>query len=152
MSKTAVGLFRDSDLAEAVARDLVDRGFPKSEVRTMSEPVDMPVAGPMSTPRLDFEVGLERELTAVGATVREANAYARGMRRGGSLVFATGSEREVENAAELMNSSGALEVEELVGEEPRPIDVAQDIPSAPDSPQQSGRIRESGSGARVFVW
>jgi hypothetical protein len=152
MSKTAVGLFQNSALAEVVARDLVTSGFPKNEVRTLREPVDMGGAGLMSSPHTDFEVGLERELTAIGATVREANAYARGTRRGGAIVFATGSATEVADATELMNNSGALEVEELIGEEPWPIVIEQDIPSVPDGPQQAGRIRESGSGARVFVW
>jgi hypothetical protein len=152
MSKTAVGLFQSSELADVVARDLVANGFPKNEVRTLREPIDLPGAGLMSTPHTDFEVGLERELTAIGATVPEANAYARGTRRGGVLVFATGSEREVLNAADIMNSAGALEVEELTGQEPRQIVIGQDVPSVPDSPQQAGRIRETGSGARVFVW
>ena len=150
MSKTAVGLFQNSELAEVVARDLVANGFPQGEVRTLREPIDMPAAGLMSTPHVDFEVGLERELVAIGATVREANAYARGTRRGGALVFATGSEREVENAAEIMNYAGALEVEALSGKEPSTITIERDIPAVGDSPQQTGRIREA--GARVFVW
>jgi hypothetical protein len=152
MSKTAVGLFQNSELAEVVARDLVASGFPQDEVRTLREPLDMPGAGLMSTPHVDFEVGLERELVAIGATVPEANAYARGTRRGGALVFATGSEREVENAAAIMNCAGALEVEELTGKEPSAIIIEREFPAVTDSPQQTGRIRESGSGARVFVW
>ena len=152
MAKTAVGLFTSPDVAEIVARDLVALGFPKNEVRTLREPLDLPGNGLMSTPHTDFEVGLERELTAIGATVREANAYARGTRHGGTLVFATGSHKEVEDAAEVMNCAGALEVEKLTGKEPSAIVIDKDPPSVPDSPEQAGRIRGSGSGARVFVW
>ena len=63
----------------------------------------MPVTGVMSFPHTDFEVGLEQELKATGATVREANAYSQGVRHGGGLVFATGSNAEVDKAGEAMN-------------------------------------------------
>lgn len=46
----------------------------------------------MSFPRLDFETELIRELTKIGATKAEAQAYVEGLRRGGALVFATGSD------------------------------------------------------------
>jgi hypothetical protein len=40
----------------------------------------------MSFPRLEFEVDLTRELTRIGATQAEAQAYVEGLRRGGALV------------------------------------------------------------------
>jgi hypothetical protein len=73
--------------------------------------------GVMSTPRTDFEVGLNRELKAIGATNEEANAYGQGVRRGGVLVFATGSNARVDMAAEIMNRHDSIEVDELVGRE-----------------------------------
>jgi len=61
---------------------------------------------------------MNREIQAIGASEREAKAYVRGMRRGGVVVFATGSNAEVDKAAEIMNRHGAIEVEELIGREP----------------------------------
>src|ERR1035441_5713219 len=39
------------------------------------------------------------------------------LRRGGVLVFATGLNEEVDNATQIMNRHGAIEVEELIGRE-----------------------------------
>jgi hypothetical protein len=55
----------------------------------------------MSFPRLDFEVGLKRALTRIGANKAEAQAFVGGLRRGGVLVFATGSDERVEAAADI---------------------------------------------------
>ena len=111
MSKTAVGLFEHSDLAHQVVHDLETGAFPQGEIRILGESRDMSVDGVMSTPRTDFEVSLNRELQAIGANGQEAIAYVKGVRRGGVLVFATGSIEQVDNAAEIMNRHGAIDVE-----------------------------------------
>ena len=153
MSKTAVGLFEDPIVADQVVHELDANAFPRHEIRVLREPLDLGGSGLMSTPHLDFEVGLERELTAIGATVKEANAYAAGVRHGGVLVFATGSNEEVEDAGRIMNRRGAIEVEKLVGSEPNTtILTGGEIPAAPDSETQTGRIRDASGGARVFIW
>jgi hypothetical protein len=63
----------------------------------------------------------------------------------------------VDNAAEIMNRHDAMKVEELVGSEP---DTGSSMvgesgeSAAPvhDSFTQTGRTRQSGGGARMFVW
>jgi hypothetical protein len=161
MSKTAVGLFENPAVAEQVVHDLDASNLPQTGIRTLVEPLDMAVTGVMSFPHTDFEVGLDRELKAIGANEREANAYAQGVRRGGVLVFATGSNKEVDNAAEIMNRHGAMEVEELVGRAPSNGSmiepntgsmIGDSVPSVSDSSFQTGRTRQSGGGARMFVW
>jgi hypothetical protein len=153
MSKTAVGLFENSGAAVRVVRDLEATSIPRSEVRTLGEPMDMAVTGAMSFPHTDFEVGLDRELQAIGASEREANAYVQGVRRGGVLVFATGSNAEVDRAAEIMNRHGAIEVEELIGREPNTGSmIDENMPAVQDVSAQTGRTRQSGGGARMFVW
>ena len=114
----------------------------------------MPVTGIMSTPRTDFQVRLEMELKAIGATTPEANAYAQGVARGGVLVFATGSVQEVDSASEIMNRLGAMEVEELTGNAPNLTGVIETGASLAytGSATQTGRTRQSGGGARMFVW
>ena len=66
MPKTAIGLFENPDLVDAVVREIEVLGFPRKEVRTQEEPATFEVTGVMSFPRLDFEVDLIRELTRSG--------------------------------------------------------------------------------------
>ena len=103
--------------------------------------------------RTDFEVGLNRELKAIGASDREARAYVQGVRRGGVLVFASGSNEQVNDAAEIMNRHDAIEVEELVGNEPETgTTVTGNMTPILDGSPQTGRISQPGGGARMFVW
>jgi hypothetical protein len=107
----------------------------------------------MSFPRLDFEVHSIRELTRIGATKAEAQAYVEGLRRGGALVFATGSDEKVEAAADIMNRHGAVEIEKTSGPEPQlPGVVRENMTPVSDSPVMAGRLRQSGGGACLFVW
>jgi hypothetical protein len=153
MSKTAVGLFENPGLADQVVRDLEASGFPRNDVRIIGEPRDMPGTGVMSTPRTDFQVELDRDLRKIGATEPEAKAYVLGVKRGGVLVFATGSNEKVDNAAEIMNRHGAQEVEELIGREPNPDSlISENVPPVHDSSVQTGRTRQAGGGARLFSW
>jgi hypothetical protein len=152
MPKTVVGLFENPALVDVAVREIEALGFPRQEVRTLQEPANFAVTGVMSFPRLDFEADMSRELTRIGATVPEANAYVEGLRRGGALVFATGSDEQIESAARVMNSYGSVEIGELSGSEPHMPVVAQRHTPRQDSPVLAGRVRESGGGACVFVW
>jgi hypothetical protein len=143
MSKTAVGLFEDPGVADQVVHDLDASAFPRNEIRVLGEPRDMSMTGLTGTPRTDFEVGLNRELKAIGASDREASAYVQGVRRGGVLVFATGSNEQVDSAAEIMNRHDALEVEELIGSEPSTSGLAS---------ERVARIQLSRGGVRMFTW
>ena len=153
MPKTAVGLFEKPDLVDDVVREIEALGFPRKEVRTLEEPKTFEITGVMSFPRLDFEVDLSRELSRIGATQEEARAYVEGLRSGGALIFATGSDERVEAAANLMNRYGAVETEQSSGPEPDlPRVVHESMDSTRHSPAQAGRIREPGDGACCFVW
>jgi len=153
MPKTVVGLFENPGLVDSVVREIEALGFPRREVRTLAEPAIFEVTGVMSFPRLDFEVDLVRELTRIGATKEEAQAYVKGLRRGGALVFATGSDERVETAADVMNRRGAVEIEETSGPEPQlPGVVRENMAPLRNTPVLAGRIREPGGGAAFFVW
>ena len=153
MPKTVVGLFENAGLADATVREIEALGFPRQEVRTMREPTDFDVTGVMSFPRLDFEVELNREITRIGATIPEARAYVEGLRRGGALVFATGSDEKVETAGSIMNRRGAVEVEEVIGAEPQlPGVIHKSMTPIRESAVMAGRIRQLGGGACFFVW
>ncbi len=153
MPKTAVGLFENPRLVDEVVGEIETLGFPRKEVRTLEEPATFEVTGVMSFPRLDFEVELSRELNRIGATKAEAQAYVKGLRRGGALVFATGPDDRVDAAAEIMNQHGAVEIEESSGPEPQlPVVAHESMTPIRDHPVLAGRIREPGSGAAFFVW
>ena len=153
MPKTVVGLFEKSGRVDDTVRDIEALGFPRKEVRSLQEPANFEVTGVMSFPRLDFEVELVRELTRIGATRAQSQAYLEGLRRGGALVFATGSDERVDAAADVMNRQGAVEVEKNRGSEPHLPEVAPEgMAPIRDGTVQGGRIRESGGGAFCFVW
>lgn len=152
MPMTAVGLFENPDLVDEVVREIEAQGFPRKEVRTLTEPATFEVTGVMSFPRQDFEVDLLRELSRIGATKAESKEYVAGLRRGGALVFATGSDENVKAAAAIMNRRGALDIAEASGAEPQlPGVVRQNMSPVQDSPVLAGRIRETGPTA-FFVW
>jgi hypothetical protein len=153
MSKTAVGLFERPGVAEQVVHELDASAFPRSEVRVLGEPRGMEGDGAKSTPRIDFEVGLNKELAAIGASDREANAYVRGVRRGGVLVFATGSNEAVDHAVEIMNRHDATVLEELAGGQLELAStVGENMTPILEGSLQTGRISQPGGGARMFVW
>ena len=153
MPKTTVGLFKNPGLVDDVVREIEALGFPRREVRSLEEPATFEVTGVMSFPRLDFEVDSKRELTRIGATKAQAQSYVEGLRRGGALVFATGSDEKVEAAADIMNRHGAVEIEETSGSEPEfPGVVRESKAPVRDSPVMAGRLRQSGGGACLFVW
>ena len=153
MAKTAVGLFENPGSVDEVVRDLVASGFPQKDVRVLGEPREMAGSGVMSTPHTDFEVDLTRELRTIGAAEADAEAYVRGVRRGGVMVFATGSGEKADAAAEIMNRHCAVEIEELSASEPHlPGTDLADMAPGRDNSVQAGRVRSPGAGARLFVW
>ena len=153
MAKTAVGLFESSGSADEVVRDLEASGFLRKDVRILKEPLEMAGSGLMSTPHTDFEVGLTRDLTAFGVLEADAEDYVQGVRRGGVMVFATGSGDTAQAATEIMNRHGAVEVEKISASRPQLPNAEQGEVSLDREPSvQIGRVRSPGSGARLFVW
>ena len=114
MPKTVVGLFENPDHADDAVRDIEALGFARK-----AEPTTFDLTGVMSFPRIDFEVDLIRALTKIRAAGADVRAYLEGLRHGGALVFATGSDEKVVAAADTMNRHGAVEVEETTGPEPQ---------------------------------
>jgi hypothetical protein len=153
MSKTAVSLFENRGLADQVVRDLEASGFPRNDVRILSESWDMTVTGTMSTPRHDFQVDLGHDLRAIGATEAEAKAYVRGVQQGGVLVFASGPDERIAAAAEIMNRHNPMELGELTGGELNlPSSNGRGMASVRDTSFHSGRSgRYPGAGIRVYV-
>jgi hypothetical protein len=153
MAKTAVGLFENPGSVDEVVRDLEATGFPRKDVRVLGEPREMAGSGLMSTPHTDFEVGLVRDLKVFGVLEADAEDYVQGVRRGGIMVFATGSGDKAEAATEIMNRHGAVEIEKLSASRPElPSTDHGEAPPVRDPSVQTGRSRSPGGGARLFVW
>ncbi len=144
MAKTAVGLFENTNSVDDVVRELEASGFPRKDLRVLGEPREMAGSGVLSTPHTDFEVGLIRDLRAFGANEAHAEAYVQGVRRGGVMVFATGSGAMADNAAAIMNQHCAVEIEEVGGSQPYLPGTANDeIAQNRDVSSQAGRVPTS---------
>lgn len=153
MGKTAVGLFESRGSVDGVVRALAVEGFLSNDVRVLSEPLDMPSTGALSTPHTDFEVALTRDLMAMGATEAHAEAYVEGVRRGEILVFATAPSDKADAAVAIMNRHGAVGVDEVSGEQSSlPGTGPKDAPPDREPSVLSGRASSTGRGARLFVW
>ena len=153
MPKTTVGVFENPGVVDDVVREIEALGLPRNEVRIVDEPPTFEVTGVMSFARLDFEVELARELTRIGATKAEAQAYIDGLRDGGALVLATGADDKVDRAADVMNRRGAVEIEETSGPEPLLPSVGHENATPLfENSVMTGRIRQPGGGACMFVW
>ena len=156
MAKTAVGLFENPDSVDSVIHQLEASGFPRKDIRVLRESRDMAGSGVMSTPHTDFEADLTRDLRAFGADEAQAQAYGEGVRRGGVMVFATGSSPMADNAASIMNQNSAVDIEES-GASPTHLPGTNNSGNGESAADrdvsfQAGRVRPSGSGARLFVW
>jgi hypothetical protein len=153
MPNTVVGLFKSSDVAEKVVIEIESVGFARNEVQSLREPLDFGIAGVTSIPEVDFEVELFRELTRIGATRQLAEDYVEGVRQGGVLIFATGTEEEVGRATEIMNRNGGVDTQEASGPEPNlPNPELESESPRRGSQVQAGRERRPGGGATFFVW
>jgi hypothetical protein len=153
MTKTAVGLFENTGAVDGIVRDLEANGFAREDIRVLSESVEMPGSGLMSTPHNDFEVKLTRDLGVFGVIEADANAYAQGLRRGGSMVFVISQGEKADAATEIMNRHGALDLKEIGASAPHLPDPDQDdVAPIRGGSIQAGRFRSPGAGARLFVW
>lgn len=152
MARTAVGLFENQGLAYQVAEELKTAGLPSGWIRTIANPLDLPVEGSLGTPHTDFMAALCRDLREIGMTDEEANVYVKGVDNGGVLVMATGTAEQIDSAASIMNRHRATDVEKLAGLEPVLPAPRLSIDGASRDSVPTGRTRQSGGGARIFVW
>ena len=69
------------------------------------------------------------------------------------MVFATGTGKNADQAAEIMNCHGALEIEKISATRPAlpNAEIGEKIP-VHDLSTQTGRVRSAGSGAWLFAW
>jgi hypothetical protein len=153
MAETAVGLFGHSGTADAVVDTLRASGITSENIRIVSQPSGLAVNSATSTPSLDFEAALLRDLRAIGASDSESESYVDGVRHGKVLVFATGSATQADQALSIMNDRGAVEVEEFVGAVASlPTAVNADLAEPTITTKARAADRAKSEGAKVFSW
>jgi hypothetical protein len=152
MAATAVGLFANEGVADAVADALRAHGISSKGIRTLAQPTTFPVNGATSTPAADFTAELARDLRSMGATDNICDAYISGVKDGNVLVFATGSLEQADAATAIMNQYTALEIEEYAGSAPTLPAVHYGEAGPHDPSSKSDRARAKGDGARLFSW
>jgi hypothetical protein len=153
MTETAVGLFQHAGSADAVVEKLRARGIASSGIRILSKPTAMRVDSAKSTPSIDFAAGLAHDLSSMGATQQECEAYLDGVRHGNALVFVTGTGAEAETAVTVMNACEPIRLEEFVGAMPALPGMHQGEAEAHASVSlKVDQAREKSEGARIFTW
>jgi hypothetical protein len=166
MQETAVGLFDNAGVADSVVDSLRAHGIPSNGIRVISSTNGTKSDG--------FGAGFATELSAMGVSEYEKEAYLAGLRRGNVLVFATGSRQQAAEALTIMNEFAALEIDAFAtagvgktGAGKAAVTGTGDLgtinpePKLPESPVTIGEhehsytshaSRSKTEGARVFTW
>ena len=152
MADTAVGLFRDTAVGDAVIGALRAEGFPLTGIRTLAKPAAATIDSAGSTPAVDFAAGLRRDLRSMGASDYECEAYLDGLHRGNVLVFASGSRAQADAATNVMNEFNALEIEEFASASRTLPGVRVGEVGARDITSKTERETMRTAGARIFTW
>jgi uncharacterized protein (TIGR02271 family) len=99
MAKTVIGLFDDHREAQPIVHALVDDGFRREDIRTL-------------TRQEEASVGT---LSAHGVPEAEAQAYAEAVRRGGAVVLVDAADDRANRAVAIMERSPAVDRETRTG-------------------------------------
>jgi len=121
---TVVGVFDDYSTAERVARELTEAGIPRESIDVRSN-FRTGAAGRSSADIDETETG-EHESGVVAWFHRvfggeehhreHAGHYAEMLRRGNAVVTVTTTENRIDQATDIMNSAGAIDVDSRVSE------------------------------------
>jgi uncharacterized protein (TIGR02271 family) len=121
MAKTLVGLYDSFTEAQNVVQDLEKHGFSRSDISLATHNT-----GGVKNKYVDYtydetmsSTGRGRDLinllTDDGVPQNEANLYAEGVRRGGTLVLVKASESEADRGLEIMSHLHPVDIDERVG-------------------------------------
>jgi hypothetical protein len=168
MADTAVGLFENAGVAEAVVDSLRAHGFSSSGIRIVS--ASAAVSSSSAAGDASFASKAAGELRSMGASEYESNAYVARLHRGNVLVYVTGTRQQADEAAGIMNEFSALELEEFatagskvstLGASHADMGTINPEPLLPESQVTIGEhettytshtSRAKTEGARIFTW
>ncbi len=98
MSKTVVGLFPQSQDAQAAMRDLETMGIKRNSVQVMTS---------------DARDKVLNALTGVGVPSDDAHLYAEGVRRGSALVVGTVEDNQADQAVAILDRNNTIDIDKL---------------------------------------
>ncbi|HTJ30005.1 MAG TPA: hypothetical protein VL346_05875 [Acidobacteriaceae bacterium] len=162
MQETAVGLFDNANIADAVVDSLRAHGVPSNGIRVLTAPKDRAGDG--------FGTGFQREMQTMGISDRESRAYLSGLTGGSAMVFVTGNRQQTSEALTIMNEFGALELDAFANRDSGnkavvtgagELGTVNPEPKLPESTVTIGEhehkytthaSRSKTEGARIFTW
>ena len=125
MAETAVGLFEDASIAEAVVGSLRAHGFPSNGIRVVAAPHGTMNGlngsgskGTGSKDSGDFITLFSKDQRAMGVPESDSSAYLSAIHRGNALVYATGTRDQAAEAITIMDEFAAIEIEAVAGSGP----------------------------------
>jgi uncharacterized protein (TIGR02271 family) len=98
MSKTVVGLFPQSQDAQAAIRDLEAMGIQRNSVQVMTS---------------DARDKVLNALTGAGVPSDDADVYAEGVRRGSALVVGTVDDNQADEAVAVLDRNNTIDIDQL---------------------------------------
>jgi len=111
--RTVVGVFEDYSTAERVAQDLTNAGIPRTAIDVKSN-FRTGAAG-RSYESGEHEGGVSGFFHRLfGSDHSEAGHYDEAVRRGNAVVCVSGTPDQIEQAVEIMNSAGAVDIDRHV--------------------------------------
>ncbi|MCB1884387.1 MAG: YsnF/AvaK domain-containing protein [Geminicoccaceae bacterium] len=118
--KLIVGLFDDTSEAEAARSDLVDAGFDRDEISVVGSGSSAATTGSglaegASTFGHEGGQGYQRQLMGLGIPEHDAELYAEGVRRNGTVVSVRVPDDEATTAIDIMDRHGSADMDERMG-------------------------------------
>jgi len=152
-NNTIVGVFDDYSTAERVARDLTDAGIPRESIEVKSN--FMTGAAGRSHSDESHEGGISGFFHRLFGGDEEHGHYAEAVRRGSAVVCVTAPREQLDQAVEIMNSAGAIDIDRRVAGY-RETGYERHDPNAPpysydDAVRERERLRGGEEGASVPV-
>jgi uncharacterized protein (TIGR02271 family) len=154
-SKTAVGVFDDYSTADRVARDLTNAGIPRDSIEVKS---NFMTGAAGRTAGADLDEGHERREGGIAGFFHRlfggddsdsySGDYAEAVRRGNAVVCVTGTEDQIDNAVEIMNAAGAVDVDRHVANYRSQGYERHDPNAPPYSYEEANRERERLRGSQ----
>jgi len=146
-NNTVIGVFDDYSTAERVARDLTNAGIPRESIEVKSNFMTG-AAGRSTTEEEHHEGGISGFFHRLfGSDDEEHGHYAEAVRRGSAVVCVTAPREQLDQAVEIMNSAGAVDIDRRVAAYRETGYERHDPKAPPYSYDEATRERERYRGA-----
>ena len=152
-NNTVVGVFDDYSTAERVAQDLTNAGIPRESIEVKSN-FRTGAAGRSSSEET-HEGGISGFFHRLFGGDEEHGHYAEAVRRGSAVVCVSAPQEQIDQAVEIMNSGGAIDIDHRVAAYRETGYERHDAEAPPysydDAMRERERIRGTEQGTRVPV-